>query len=244
LINATTSAAGTTRNGTLDIWTPPPNPRNLNLVDTGYIDLTVLPAFMAAVLVICCAPGPDMAYIVAVGVRAGSRAAARAAIGVTAGMTCYVVAVAAGLGRLMQQVPALTTGIRVAGLAYLLWLAWTTARDLRSPASPRQERPAASDHEFRRGLLINLSNPKVMLFFVAFLPQFLGHATAPTAQLLLLGVLFQLTGLAVDLSVGLGTGRIRDRLLHSRRIGTVLSGISVLIYLGLAGVITAELVSS
>src|SRR4051794_13401077 len=106
--------------------------RNFECVYLDYIDPAVLPPFLVLVLLISVAPGPDMALIVAVGLGSGRAAAARAALGVTTGVACYVGAVATGLGQVAARAPAVLFGVRVAGIGYLLWLAFTSFRDLRT----------------------------------------------------------------------------------------------------------------
>jgi len=161
----------------------------------------VLPAFLAPTVLICLAPGPDMAYMVGTGVAGGRGAATRAGLGVTLGVLIYAVAVAAGLGSLVVHHPGVLTGLQVFGAAYLAWLAYSTFRNARHA---RPDRPADTEHRhwFRRGLIVNLTNPKVMLFFLAFLPQFLGRTAHPTVQLLMLGLVFQLIGLIIDQVIG------------------------------------------
>lgn len=154
----------------------------------------------AAVVLICLAPGPDMAYIIGTGIAAGRRAATTAALGVTLGVVVYAVVVAAGLGAVVADHPAVLTGLQAFGSLYLLWLAASAFREARH-AHPENNNQASATGWFRRGLVVNLTNPKVMLFFLAFLPQFLGRARSPTLQLLMLGLLFQLIGLAIDVAI-------------------------------------------
>jgi threonine/homoserine/homoserine lactone efflux protein len=176
----------------------------------NYIDVSVLPVFLVAVVLICVAPGPDMVYIVATGVAGGRAAAIRASLGITLGVLIYVIAVAAGLGVVVSDYPAVLVAVQIFGCLYLAWMAFTTVRDARATQS--QKATLRSDW-FRRGLVVNLTNPKVILFIVAFLPQFLGNATNPILQLLMLGLLFQLVGLIIDIAIGWSAGSIRDKVL-------------------------------
>jgi threonine/homoserine/homoserine lactone efflux protein len=158
----------------------------------GYLDLSPLPEFLAAVGLILIAPGPDMAYMVAAGLAGGRSAATRAAFGITSGVTVYVVAVAAGLGALVARHTGALIGMQLVGAAYLAWLAYNTVQESRDGSELTAE--AAGQQWFRRGFVVNLTNPKIALFFLAFLPQFLGTATSPALQLLMLGVLLQVAG--------------------------------------------------
>src|SRR4051812_16332587 len=104
-------------------------------MSTGYtwVDLGVLPTFIAAVVVLLLVPGPDMAFMVAAGLRGGRRGATRAALGVTAGVSVYVVLTALGLGVFLAAAPGVADAIRLSGAAYLLYLAWAPWRSSGSP---------------------------------------------------------------------------------------------------------------
>lgn len=104
------------------------------------LDVSVLPAFLLAVLVILATPGPDMAFLVATGINQGRRAAVRGAFGVTSAMTIWVLVAATGLGVALTQVPAALDAIRLAGAGYLLFLAITTWRS--AGRRPRRRTPS------------------------------------------------------------------------------------------------------
>lgn len=202
-------------------------------------DVSVLPAFLLAVVVILVTPGPDMAFMIATGIDQGRGAAVRGAFGVTTAMTVWVVIAATGLGVALTQLPSALDAIRLAGAAYLLVLAVTTWRHAGEAVAEARTTP----HVFRRGFLVNITNPKIALFFVAFLPQFLGTTSErPFAQILMLGLLLQLTGLVADLAIGSAAGLFRDAVLGRPRVrlaldgtaGTVYGALAVLLVLGVA----------
>lgn len=203
------------------------------------LDVSVLPAFMVAVLVIMVTPGPDMAFMIATGIGQGRGAAVRGAFGVTTAMTVWVLIAATGLGVALTQVPSALDAIRLLGAAYLIVLAITTWR--RAGAEVAEARTAPN--VFRRGFLVNITNPKIALFFVAFLPQFLGSTGEdPFAQMLMLGLLLQVIGLITDLAIGSAAGLFRDAVLGRRSVrlaldsaaGTVYAGLAALLVLGVA----------
>lgn len=201
------------------------------------LDVSVLPAFLVAVAVILATPGPDMAFLVATGINQGRRAAVRGAFGVTSAMTIWVLVAATGLGVALTQVPAALDAIRLAGAGYLLFLAITTFRKAGAALAEAEAVPDV----FRRGFLVNLTNPKVALFFVAFLPQFLGTADEkPFAQILMLGLLLQAIGLAVDLTIGSAAGLFRDAVLSKRRVRLALDALAGTVYGGLATLLLVE----
>ena len=201
------------------------------------LDVSVLPAFLVAVAVILATPGPDMAFLVATGINQGRRAAVRGAFGVTSAMSIWVLVAATGLGVALTQMPAALDAIRLAGAGYLLFLAITTFRKAGAALAEAETVPDV----FRRGFLVNLTNPKVALFFVAFLPQFLGTAGEhPFAQILMLGLLLQGIGLAVDLTIGSAAGLFRDAVLTKRKVRLALDAVAGPVYGGLATLLIVE----
>jgi len=167
--------------------------------------MTIL-AYLAAITVLMLTPGPDMLFVLANSARYGARAGIRAALGVAAGEAIHIGAVVLGLATLVTASPLIFSIIRYAGAAYLVVLGLRALRT--SPqGAPTVDSPP--QRAFLRGLLTNLLNPKMILFSLAFLPQFVdrtaGHVTA---QLLLLGTLFVAVQLGVDIALGLGAGRL------------------------------------
>lgn len=209
-------------------------------MSTGYswVDLGVLPAFLVAAVILLLAPGPDMAFMVATGLRSGRRAAARAAFGITAGVSIYVVLTALGLGALLAAAPSVADAIQLGGAAYLTYLAWVTWK---SSGAPLETSTVGSADAFRRGFLVNISNPKIMIFFTAFLPQFLGDATQhPVVQLLMLGLTLQILGLLTDLAIGYAAGAIRDRVLQRANVRKLLERLAAGVYGALAAVLLGD----
>lgn len=209
------------------------------------VDTSLYAAFVVAALALCLTPGPDMMFIVAMGGRGGPAAGVMAAAGVGTGALTHAVAAMLGLSALFTALPTLYHVLRWAGAAYLLYLAVKAFRDRGDPANdapaagpgaPRADRRRAYwRRAYWQGVVTNLLNPKVILFNVAFLPQFvnpsLGH---PMMQFLVLGVTLVLIGLAVDSGVGLLSGRLADLLRSSRRVARCLNVFSGTVFTGLA----------
>ncbi|TDD92725.1 LysE family translocator [Saccharopolyspora karakumensis] len=211
-------------------------------MSSGYewVDLSVLPAFLAAVVILLLAPGPDMAFIVATGLRDGRKGATRAAFGITAGVSVYVVLTALGLGMFLAAAPGVVGAIQLGGAVYLAYLAWASWRS--SGSEPAASAVPSAD-VFRRGFVVNIANPKITLFFTAFLPQFLGDTKEnPVLQLLMLGLILQLLGLLADLAIGCAAGVIRDRVLHHTRVRMLLERLAAGVYGALATVLLADTV--
>lgn len=204
------------------------------------MDVAVLPAFVAMILLFLAPPGPDMAYMIASGLQGGRIGAVRAILGIGTGMSAYAALVALGLGRVVQRWPLVLDVVQVAGAAYLLVLAWRAWRD----APHAGDGPAAVPGRrfYVRGLLVSLANPKLVLFFLAVLPQFVGRATNPSAQLALLGAVNVAAEVVLYGGIGLAAGHAQARLGASRRAGAVLARIAAAVYLVLAVVVLVEVV--
>jgi len=210
------------------------------------VDPGMLSAFLLVALLICIAPGPDMVFIIAASIDRGSRAGVRSALGMATGIALWTVATALGLAALLHAAPAALDVIRVVGAGYLLWLGFTTLRSARSARSARgssvtTQAPASTGQNLIvRGLMTNLLNPKVVVFFAAFLPQFVRPAAGSVSlQLLTLGGLFLLMGLGVDCMVALAAGRLRQALHPGGRLATGLSVTAGVVLCGLAATLAA-----
>ncbi|WP_181791677.1 LysE family translocator, partial [Streptomyces phytophilus] len=190
------------------------------------VDMSLLAAFVAAIFVLSITPGPDMMFIVAMGGRGGSGMGVMAAAGVACGMLVHACAAALGLSALFGALPVLYHVLRWLGAAYLLYLAVRAFRDRSVPGD--EDGAADADGKrsgprprraFWQGMVTNLLNPKVIMFNIAFLPQFVdpGRGHLPL-QLLVLGITGVVVGFCVDGSVGLLSGRLSRALRRSRRL--------------------------
>lgn len=163
------------------------------------LDLTTLMVFLAATLALNVTPGPDMLYVVARGVSEGRKAGIVSALGIAAGCLVHTFAIAAGLSGLLMAVPLAFEVVKFTGAAYLLYLGVRAliSRDT-ALAAPTVER-ARLWVIFRQGVVTNVLNPKVALFFLAFLPQFVDPKRGSVAaQFILLGFIFNASGTLVN----------------------------------------------
>ncbi len=164
-------------------------------------DLPQLLLFIAAGWLLNLTPGPDVLYIVSHGLRSGARAGMVAALGIVSGCFVHVFAAAAGLSALLATSATAFTVVKWIGAAYLLWMGVKLLFS-RGGRLDLTDPPAAEADLWgiwRRGFLTNVLNPKVALFFLAFVPQFIRPDTAhPALSFLLLGVLFNLNSLPVN----------------------------------------------
>jgi threonine/homoserine/homoserine lactone efflux protein len=201
------------------------------------VDMHLYAAFLVAAFALCVTPGPDMMFIVAVGGRGGPAAGVMAAFGVACAMLVHAVAAALGLSALFEAVPTLYHVLRWAGAAYLLYLAVKAFRDRSVPGEEDSGSGAGPGlrRAFWQGAITNLLNPKVILFNVAFLPQFvdpeLGHVPG---QFMVLGVTIVVMGFLVDGVIGLLSGKLSALLRRSRRVARGLNVFSGTVFVGLA----------
>ncbi|MDV4145012.1 LysE family translocator [Shimia sp. FJ5] len=195
------------------------------------IDWPVLLAFVPAALALNLTPGADMMFCVGQGLRAGPRAALAADIGIALGAFVHVTLAGLGLGALVAAHPGLFHLIRWVGVAYLLWLA---VQSVRGGAVPTEIRPASARRALRAGFIVNLTNPKVILFVLAFVPQFVDPARPVLPQFLVFGLVLALGGLVINGAAGVFAGGIGRRFVAAEGPRRVLGWISAGIFTSLA----------
>lgn len=192
-----------------------------------------LALFAGAALLLNLTPGADMLFVAGTGAARGRRAGVLAALGVGAGCALHTVLAALGLSALVAASDLAFNLVRWAGALYLVWLGIGLLRARRGPA-PAQARPG---DPFWQGALTNALNPKVALFFLAFLPQFIEPGAPGQAwALVLLGSLFNLGGTAVNLVVALAAARVAQAMAtpgSAGSLGTWLQRACGLLFVGL-----------
>jgi threonine/homoserine/homoserine lactone efflux protein len=196
-----------------------------------------LAVYVLASLALIATPGQDMLYVITRSLAQGRFAGVCSAVGVCIGILVHTALAAVGLGAILQASEALFLVLKFVGAAYLIYLGIRLlfSRAVLDPASGSTARlsPLAL---VRQGVMSNVTNPKIVLFFFAFLPQFVDPASAhPTRDLVFLGVLYALMALPVKIAVGLAAGSLSERVLRSRTGLTWINRISggVLVGLGL-----------
>jgi threonine/homoserine/homoserine lactone efflux protein len=203
--------------------------------------LQQLPLFMAAVLVLNATPGVDLLLTVSRTAQSGVRAGLMAALGINAGCALHALAAAFGLAALLAWSATAFTLIKWLGAAYLLWLgigmlrsAWLGPAASAEAAVVQGAWQASPAADFRRGLLTNLLNPKVALFMLAFLPQFIpAHTPHKTLAFLGFGLLFIAQSLLFLIGVVLLTARL-SRVRALARSARALQAAGGLLFLALA----------
>jgi threonine/homoserine/homoserine lactone efflux protein len=202
------------------------------------VDFGVLPGFVAVILLFLIPPGPDMAYMLAVGLQGGRRPALKAILGIGTGMSVYAGAVVVGVGKFAQSNPLLLEAIKMLGAAYLLWLAYVTVR--RASRTSGAVGGTATDRWYLRGALVSVANPKIVLFFLAVLPGFTGKAQNVVLQMGMLGAVNVFIEVVLYGSIGLFAGGFRARFSGARTASTVLNYVAGIVYLSLAVAIFSQ----
>ncbi|HET6157254.1 MAG TPA: LysE family translocator [Dongiaceae bacterium] len=200
------------------------------------LDLTQLLPFLAAALALNLTPGADMTYVIARSATQGRAAGIAASLGISAGSFVHSVLAALGVSALLQHSETAFLVVKYAGAAYLLYLAWKAMRAGNGGVAVDRNLARASLWRiFGEGALTNLLNPKVALFILAFLPQFIDPAKGNAAiQILLLGATFNIGGTSVNAAVAWSASVAARAIGSSASFGRWLNRISALVFVGLA----------
>ncbi len=187
-------------------------------------DPSTLLAFVAAAVVLALTPGPDMALFLGKTLGQGRAAGFAAFFGAVTGVVLHTALAALGLSALLAASEQAFAMLKLVGALYLLWLAWAALRHGSSLALERTaQAPQPLSEVFLMGLGINLLNPKIVLFFVTFLPQFVDPGDAHAAgKLAFLGMTFILTAIPICAALILAADRLAGSLRGSRRVTRVL----------------------
>ena len=202
--------------------------------------LETLITFFGVSLLLGLTPGPDNLFVLVQSAQRGWRAGMAVVLGLCVGLVVHTAAVALGLAAVFAASAMAFTALKWCGAAYLAYLAWGALRAPAAVASGAAPAAAAGTAPSARrmvvrGMVMNLTNPKVLVFFLAFLPQFADPALGPVAwQLMLLGVVFLVATLLVFGAIACFTGAFGALLQRSARAQTVLNRVAGLVFLGLA----------
>jgi threonine/homoserine/homoserine lactone efflux protein len=177
--------------------------------------------FLVTSFIVVIAPGTGVLYTLAAGLSRGGRASVVAAFGCTLGIVPLMAAAILGVAALLHTSAVAFQTFKYLGVAYLLYMAWNTLRE-RGALKVENEIGARSALRVTvTGILINILNPKLSIFFLAFLPQFVSAAEPhPVAQMVELSVVFMLMTFVVFVGYGLFAASIRDRVITRPRVLT------------------------
>jgi threonine/homoserine/homoserine lactone efflux protein len=190
-------------------------------------------AFLVAAFALNIAPGPDMLYVIGRSVGQGRKAGIVSSLGVFVGCWVHILAAAFGIAALLRSSPMAFNIVRYAGAAYLIYLGikmLAQQTDLKS----QQVKTESLSVIFRQGAITNVLNPKVAIFFLAFLPQFINAQRGSVVlQILVLGLIFNVGGTLVNLGVAYAGGTLGELLRRNQAIARLQRRFTGLIFVGL-----------
>jgi len=201
-------------------------------------------AFIIASALLSLAPGPDNIFVLTQSALYGRKSGILITLGLCTGLLVHTTAVALGVAVIFQQSLLAFTLLKLLGVLYLLYLAWqafsSSSQQIQSSLSNLKSAAAL----YRRGIIMNITNPKVSIFFLAFLPQFASLEYGPLApQIILLGALFLLVALCIFSLIAIMAGSLGKLLQQSPRVQLYLNRLAATVFAALAlrlAFVTAE----
>ncbi len=202
------------------------------------LPLDTLLAFATASLLLALAPGPDNIFVLTQSALHGKGAGMMVTLGLCTGLIAHTLAVALGVAVLFQTSALAFTILKLVGAAYLVYLAWQAFRagSLTIASKSEEKQQAISLAKlYRRGIIMNITNPKVSIFFLAFLPQFT-HAEhgAVAGQMVALGGVFMVVALIVFFIIAVLASKLGGWLNRSQRVQRTMNRMAAGVFLGLA----------
>ena len=176
-------------------------------------------AFLLTSLIVVASPGTGVLYTLASALNGGARAAVAASLGCTLGILPAMAAAMVGLAAVLHASALAFAALKWLGVVYLLYMAWRSLREQGALSVEAGEGGRADARIIARGFLINILNPKLSIFFLAFLPQFISADEAhPLARMLELSTTFMLMTFAVFVIYGLFAARVRDHVVSRPKV--------------------------
>ncbi|MEC0245847.1 LysE family translocator [Paenibacillus chitinolyticus] len=197
---------------------------------TGIINY---PVFLMTGILLNLIPGADTMYIIGRSVAQGRKAGIYSVLGIITGSLVHTLLVAFGLSLVLTKSLVLFNAIKIAGVLYLVYLGVRMLLDKSGLTPAAAQAQLNLKKVFVQGMLTSLTNPKVALFFVAFLPQFIDSNASGPLPFLILGLTFSLTGLVWCLGIAFFASVFTQKLRENERIGNLLNKITGVIFIGM-----------
>ena len=197
-------------------------------------------AFLVTTLVICLAPGTGALFTIAAGLSRGTRAGILAALAGTLGTIPHAIAAITGLAAVLHASGVAFAAIKYLGVAYLLYMAWATWRDDGALSFDDSPTAVSTRTVLISGITLNLLNPKLTIFFFAFLPQFVSADGAALPQMLVLSAVFMIMTFLTFALYGLAAAAIRDRVLARPALVVRIRKVFALSFAGLGARLAVE----
>ncbi|HQI96116.1 MAG TPA: LysE family translocator [Syntrophorhabdus sp.] len=198
------------------------------------IDPAILNLFIPASLLLIIAPGPDILFVVAQGISSGRRAGFFTALGLAFGNSVHTLAAALGVSLIFKTSVMAFTVFKIAGALYLFYLAYKVIKHRKVLMKMSKQDSKPIHYLIAKGFIMNVLNPKVALFFLAFLPQFVAkNAGNPFGQILILGAIFIILVVIIFGAIGLTAGTFGQFLTRSRTANETLNWLCAFVFIGL-----------
>ena len=198
------------------------------------LSIETIIAFVTASVVLSLVPGPDNLFVMSHSALKGWRIGFYITLGLCTGLIGHTILVAIGVSVIFQTSAIAFNGLKIIGACYLLYLAWLSVQNKELNLGGTDKNNTNRSYYFI-GVIMNLTNPKVALFFLVFLPQFVNTSNDNvTIQIFLLGLLFILSALCVFTSIAYLAGFLEDILKKSKKVNKSLNLLAALIYITLA----------
>ena len=199
------------------------------------MELSTFLYFLIASVLLTLAPGPDIMYLLAKSLADGARSGIALALGLCTGLIFHTTLVIIGVAAIIQQSPLAFAALKYAGAAYLLYLAWGAFHAQGDLKLNTVNKSNSYFKLYRRGVIMNILNPKVLLFFLAFLPQFVNlDSDSVSLQIAFLGFVFGLQTLIVFSLVAICAGKVRDYILNIKNFNKIMGYVQGIVLIGIS----------
>ncbi|NIZ00968.1 LysE family translocator [Thalassospira lucentensis] len=205
------------------------------------IPLETLAIFIPTALALNMTPGNDMLFCLGQGLKSGPGAGNAASLGIATGSMIHTLLAGLGLAALVAAHPIALEVLRWAGIAYLVWLAIAAFRSEGPSMTAAKTQQSSAFHAWRDGIVVNLLNPKIIVFVLAFIPQFVDASRGSVlVQFLIFGLILNIGGTVINCLVGSFAGKLGKVLSQSARLARAFQVFTGCIFLGLAAKLAFE----
>lgn len=202
------------------------------------MELNTVIYFLTASVLLTLAPGPDNMYLLAKSLASGAKSGVALSGGLASGIVFHTGLVMLGAAALIKASPFAFMALKFVGAGYLLYLAWQAFHEQGDLELGQNNDTLAYGALYRRGVLMNILNPKVLLFFLAFLPQFVDTGSEQLAlQIALLGAVFALQAFVIFAFIAICAGRVRAFISKTRNLNRILGVVQGVVLVAIAGAI-------
>lgn len=195
------------------------------------MEISTLFAFLGAAIILTIMPGPDNLFVLAQSITQDKKAGIATSLGLCTGLLVHISAAVLGISAIIYQSTIIFSIVKFAGAAYLLYLAWQSFRAKGDPFTLQQQNTQAYITLYKKGILMNILNPKVSLFFLALLPQFVNPTQGHVAfQMLILGIVFLVQALVLFSLFSIFAGKVRKLIIGQPAIAKRLNMIQGILF--------------